>query len=258
MNASERAALLAEITALALSAGTAIMGHYGGEVAIDIKADRSPVTAADRDAEAVILPGLAALTPAIPAVAEEDSAARGLPAGRPARFWLVDPLDGTREFLKQNGEFTVNIALIENGAPTLGVVHLPAKAVTYAGCGPGTATVAEGGTARAIRARKAPPDGLTVLVSRSHLDKESTENFLKSYAVRETVVAGSSLKFGRIAEGVADLYVRLGRTMEWDTAAGHAVLVAAGGRVETLDGRALGYGKAGFENPHFLARGLSS
>jgi 3'(2'), 5'-bisphosphate nucleotidase len=108
---------------------------------------------------------------------------------------------------------------------------------------------------RTIRARTAPADGLTVLISRSHLDKETTDAFLKSVTVKETVVAGSSLKFGRIAEGLGDLYVRLGRTMEWDTAAGHAVLEAAGGRVETLDGKALGYGKAGFENPHFLARG---
>lgn len=254
MNNAERRALLAALHGLAEEAGRAILAHYGDEIAIDTKADRSPVTAADRAAEAIILAGLARLAPAIPVVAEEQAAAHGLPADAAARFFLVDPLDGTREFLKRNGEFTVNIALVENTRATLGAVHLPALGLTYLGTD-GVAEAIDAAGRRTIHARTAPAEGLTVLISRSHLDKETTDAFLKSVTVKETVVAGSSLKFGRIAEGLGDLYVRLGRTMEWDTAAGHAVLEAAGGRVETLDGRALAYGKAGFENPHFLARG---
>ena len=254
MNTQERRALLDSLHGVALDAGRAILAHYADEIAIDITADRSPVTEADRAAEAVILAGLARLAPAIPVVAEEQAAAMGLPTDAARRFFLVDPLDGTREFLKRNGEFTVNIALIEDGRPTLGTVHLPALGLTYRGAD-GEAHAIDAAGRRAIRARAASPEGLTVLISRSHLDKEATDAFMKTIAVKETVIAGSSLKFGRIAEGRGDLYVRLGRTMEWDTAAGHAVLEAAGGSVRTMDGASLGYGKPGFENPHFLARG---
>jgi 3'(2'), 5'-bisphosphate nucleotidase len=252
----ERITLLHGVKDLAREAGRVILRFYGDEIAVTTKADRTPVTEADHAAEAIILPGLKKLAPDIPVVAEEDATKRGLPAAAANRFWLVDPLDGTREFLKRNGEFTVNIALVEDGEPVLGVVHLPALDLTYAAAGPGTATIEEGGKPpRPIQARKTPAEGHTVLISRSHLDKESTESFLKTIHVARTVVAGSSLKFGRIAAGEGDLYVRLGRTMEWDTAAGQAVLVAAGGRVELLDGGTLRYGKKGFENPHFLARG---
>ncbi|HZC27874.1 MAG TPA: 3'(2'),5'-bisphosphate nucleotidase CysQ, partial [Actinopolymorphaceae bacterium] len=173
------------------------------------------------------------------------------------RFWLVDPLDGTKEFLSHNGEFTVNIALVESGTPTLGVVHLPAVGLTYLGA-PGVASMTDGGTApRPLGVVDAPSDGIRALVSRSHLDPD-TEHWLAGVDVASYVQAGSSLKFCRIAEGAADVYPRFGRTMEWDTAAGHAVLVAAGGSVRTTSGEPLGYAKPGFENPPFIAYGGTS
>lgn len=258
MTIVDRRALIDAVSALALEAGAAIMKIYEGSPQVTTKADKSPVTDADRAAETIILAGLKRLTPDIPAVAEEAVAAHGLPQNVGARFWLVDPLDGTREFISRNGEFTVNIGLIEDRRPTLGVLLAPAKGngLLYAGHGPGTATLAEGGGApRPIAARGAPRDGLTVLVSRSHSEKATVDEFLARYPVRERVSVGSALKFGVLAEGAADLYPRLGRTMEWDTAAGHAVLIAAGGRVETLEGTEFLYAKPGFENPHFVAHG---
>ncbi|MBX6321304.1 MAG: 3'(2'),5'-bisphosphate nucleotidase CysQ, partial [Rhodospirillaceae bacterium] len=208
----------------------------------------------------LIVRELRALLPGVPVIAEEEVARDGAPdfggGAVPRRFWLVDPLDGTKEFLKRNGEFTVNIALIEDGRPLLGIVHLPALGLTYAGLAGDGATVQEdGGPARAIAARRPPPEGLVVMSSRSHGDSAALQAFLVGRRLAAQLVAGSSLKFCRIAEGLADLYPRLGRTMEWDTAAGHAVLAAAGGRVTTLDGAELGYGKPGFENPHFVASG---
>ena len=258
----QRTELLRAIAELAEAAGREIMRFYGGDARARAKPDASPVTDADRAAEALILKGLEPLLPGIPVVAEESVSEGRLPTiGKnddPARrFWLVDPLDGTKEFLSHNGEFTVNIALIEGRLPCLGVVHLPAFGTTYAGAAPGTATLAHRGeAARAIRARRAPDDGIIVLASRSHGDETALEKFLADKTVAARQNAGSSLKFCCIAEGIADLYPRLGRTMEWDTAAGHAVLVAAGGTVQTLDGRDLEYGKPGFENPHFVASGL--
>ncbi|MGE0095369.1 MAG: 3'(2'),5'-bisphosphate nucleotidase CysQ [Alphaproteobacteria bacterium] len=258
MTIADRRALTVAISALALEAGAAIMKIYGGSPAIATKADKSPVTDADRAAEAIILAGLKRLTPDIPAVSEEAVSDHGLPQTVGTRFWLVDPLDGTREFISRNGEFTVNIALIEDRRPALGVLLAPAmeNGLLYAGHGPGTATLAKGGgAARPIAARPVPHDGLTVLVSRSHSEKATVDAFLARYPVRERVSVGSALKFGVLAEGAADLYPRLGRTMEWDTAAGHAVLIAAGGRVETLEGTEFLYAKPGFENPHFVAHG---
>jgi 3'(2'), 5'-bisphosphate nucleotidase len=228
-------------------------------LAVRTKSDATPVTDADQAAEAVILEALVPLLPGIPVVAEEAMSGGSEPAlgeVATARFWLVDPLDGTKEFLSRNGEFTVNIALIESGRPRLGVVHLPALGITYAGGTPGTATMAHGGEApKPIAARQTPADGAIVLASRSHGDQAALDSFLADEHVAARLAAGSSLKFCRIAEGIADLYPRLGRTMEWDTAAGHAVLTAAGGSVSTLDGEMLRYGKPGFENPHFVARG---
>jgi 3'(2'), 5'-bisphosphate nucleotidase len=172
------------------------------------------------------------------------------------RFWAIDPLDGTREFVARNGEFSVLIALVEEGRPVLGVVHGPAVGLTYAACGPGTATRRRrGGAPEPIHARTPPPDGLVVIHSRSHENSRRLAEFLQEYPVRERKSCGSALKFGVIAAGEADLYPRFGTTMEWDTAAGQAVLEAAGGRVETLAGVPLGYGKPGFKNDGFLAWG---
>ncbi len=225
-------------------------------VEVRTKSDASPVTAADEETEAFLLEALATLTPDIPVVAEEQAAAEGLPSHAAARFWLVDPLDGTKEFISRNGEFTVNVALIENGRPVAGVVHAPALAMTWAGAGPGSATFSQTDQpAMAIETRPLPADGVTVLASRRHGDNADLEAFLANYRVAEMKNAGSSLKFCLLANGKADLYPRFGRTMEWDTAAGHAVLLAAGGRVETLEGTPLGYGKPGFENPYFVAYG---
>ena len=253
--------LLAEVETIAERAGEVILGFYDGTVATRAKADASPVTAADEAAEAVILPALAHLLPGIPAVSEEAVAAGKIPdvhgSGNPSgRFWLVDPLDGTKEFISRNGEFTVNIALIDEERPILGVVHIPALATTYGGLVPGLAHKRHKGAVQAIRARTVPPDGSIVLSSRSHGDSDALDAFLATEHVSGHRIAGSALKFCLVAEGVADLYPRLGRTMEWDTAAGHAIVIAAGGRVTRLDGSDLTYGKPGFDNPHFVARGM--
>jgi 3'(2'), 5'-bisphosphate nucleotidase len=247
--------LLPEIVALADRAGAVILEHYHGEVAARAKADASPVTAADEAAEAVILARLAELTPDTPAVAEETVASGHMPEIEQAPFWLVDPLDGTKEFLSRNGEFTVNIALIEGREPVLGVVLAPARGQAWWGArGKGAVARDADGRTRAIAVRKIPPGGPVAIASRSHRDVE-TQAFLDQAGVAECISAGSSLKFCLIAEGKADLYPRFGRTMEWDTAAGHAVLAAAGGRVTTRDGAPFLYRKPGFENPPFIARG---
>jgi 3'(2'), 5'-bisphosphate nucleotidase len=247
--------LLAQIEAIARAAGAVILQVYGTDFAVHGKADDSPVTAADEQAEALITPALKALRPAWAVVAEEAASQAHLPeTGR--RWWLVDPLDGTREFVSRNGEFTVNIALIEDGAPLLGVVYVPVQDLLYAGLvGQGAWAEAQG-QRRAIRCRTVPANGVTLACSRSHGDEAATTAWLSGRPVAATIKAGSSLKFGLIAAGQADLYPRLGRTMEWDTAAGHAVLSAAGGEISDLAGAPLRYGKAGCENPHFVARGL--
>jgi len=248
------AALLAAIRPIAEEAGRATLRFYGLTEAT-AKADGSPVTAADQAAEDIILPALRHLTPEIPVVSEEE-ASKGLsPDVTGARFWLVDPLDGTKEFLSGNGEFTVNIALIEHGQPILGVVVVPALGETYAGAEPGSAVLECSAGERSIAVRTPPEDGLTVVGSRSHGDAAAMEAFLGGRKVASFRAAGSSLKLCLIARGEADLYPRLGTTMEWDIAAGHAVLRAAGGRVELLDGSVLTYGKADYRNPHFVAIG---
>jgi 3'(2'), 5'-bisphosphate nucleotidase len=257
-------ALLAHIAALAEKAGDEILRHYEGPIAVTRKADASPVTAADEAAEAIILETLATLLPDVPVVSEEASAAGHTPeigGDDNRRFWLVDPLDGTKEFLSRNGEFTVNIALIQGSRPIMGVVHLPALGTTYTGSvpmngGAGHAMLSHrDGQAKPITCRSQPAGGAIVLASRSHANEAALQAFLSKEQVATLENAGSSLKFCRVAEGRADIYPRLGRTMEWDTAAGQAVLAAAGGSVRMMDGRELGYGKPGFENPHFVARG---
>ena len=249
--------ILPEIRRLAEAAGLETLRIYEGEADVTLKQDGSPVTAADAAAEAVILPALRALTPDIPVVSEEEAAAGLAPDSVGRRFWLVDPLDGTKEFIKRNGEFTVNIALIEDGVPVLGVVHVPVTGETYAAAGPGSATLSvAGGAPRPIAIRQRPAAGATIVASRSHGDESALEAFLGDTIVAERRPAGSSVKFCLVARGDADLYPRLGPTMEWDTAAGHAVLLGAGGTVTTLDGAPLGYGKPQYRNPHFVAKGV--
>jgi len=241
---------------VALEAGAAIMEIYESDFDVRSKDDRSPVTDADERAENIIVPRLAELTPDIPIVAEESVSAGNIPDVSDGTFWLVDPLDGTREFIIRNGEFTVNIGLIENGHPTLGVVYVPAHRRVYTASGPGSAFVEnDGGNPESIAARVPAADGLVAVASRSHRDAQ-TDEFLGKLNIKDFTAAGSSLKFCLVAAAMADIYPRFGRTMEWDTAAGHAVLAAAGGTVRTIEGGDLRYGKDGFENPFFVARGL--
>jgi 3'(2'), 5'-bisphosphate nucleotidase len=255
---AERDDLIAVVKLIAERAGKEILAYYveAEEIEVREKADASPVTEADEAADAFILEALGKLTPELPIITEESFEAESLPDLSGGRFWLVDPLDGTKEFLSRNGEFTVNIALIDGQQPIAGVVHAPALAMTWAGAGPGQASFSETDKpTMPIAVRALPKEGATVIASRRHGRSEDLGPYLKGKPVKEMLSAGSSLKFCLIASGKADLYPRFGRTMEWDTAAGHAVLLAAGGRVETLDGQPLGYAKPGFENPHFIAYG---
>lgn len=252
--------LLPGVEALARAAGGVILEVYATDFAVLGKADLSPVTLADERAEALIVPALRAMAPDWPVVAEEAAARGEAPAicdrDSPC-FWLVDPLDGTREFVARNGEFTVNIALVCDGMPLLGVVYLPVPDVLYAGVVGQGAWAEDGGRRRTVRCRATPASGALLTCSRSHGDSAELERWLQGQAVAGRVEAGSSLKFGWLAEGRADLYARFGRTMEWDTAAGHAVLAAAGGSVCDVGGAPLRYGKPGYENPHFIARGAA-
>jgi 3'(2'), 5'-bisphosphate nucleotidase len=255
--------LLHGLIALALDAGRVILEFYEGGAKVTLKPDASPVTSADLAAEAIILAGLKSLAPEIPVIAEE-AVARGAMPKAARQFFLVDPLDGTKEFISRNGEFTVNIALIEAGQPVAGVVYAPAIGRLFWGeQGKGAAEVVVADP----KAQEPPREGrriaaqlavtgapIKVVASRSHRDGE-TDRFLASLGDCEIVSAGSSVKFCLVASGEAQLYPRFGRTMEWDTAAGHAVLAAAGGTVVTADGAPLLYGKEaeGFANPPFIA-----
>ena len=244
-----RNALAQSIRRIALRAGDEIMRVYRTPFEVRSKADRSPVTAADEAAEHLIAEELSRLTPSLPVVAEERVAKGDIPDVGTSPYWLVDPLDGTKEFVSRNGEFTVNIGLIENGRPTLGVVFAPAVGRMFWNSGP-TEVFAErdGGSPTRIAARRAAPDGYVVVASRSHRDHD-TDEYLATLTVKSITSAGSSLKFCLVAAGEADLYPRFGPTNEWDTAAGHAVLAAAGGRVVTRDGEELTYAKPKFRNP---------
>lgn len=250
--------LLDTLHTISVEAGKAIMKIYNTDFAVDAKDDNSPVTEADRVAEELIVKRIkSSIGNAFPIIGEEAFSDGNAPQLGAEPFWLVDPLDGTREFINRNGEFTVNIALIDAGLPVVGVVHAPALGQTFTG-GPHGAFFTQGDEGpMPIRCRAQPTEGLTALVSRSHKSPE-TDDFLKDFTIAEEMSSGSSLKFCAIARGIADVYPRLGRTMEWDTAAGHAVLKAAGGTVVNLDGVELGYGKPGFENPHFVAWGAHS
>jgi 3'(2'), 5'-bisphosphate nucleotidase len=256
--------ILALFEELALEAGHAIMAVYATDFDTFAKADASPVTEADQAAEAIILKGLRARLPGIVCVAEEEVADGKVPAALGAAFILVDPLDGTKEFVGRKGDFTVNIALVRDGAPSIGAVYAPARNTLYAGR-PGEASIAEvtpdsqvrDRRPMAVRAAASPP---RIVASRSHRTPE-TDAFIDRHPGAETVSVGSSLKFCLLANGEADLYPRFGRTMEWDTAAGDAVLRAAGGTTTLVDGGAFVYGKrdqaedVDFANPWFIARG---
>ncbi len=247
-------ALLEKVVQIVRRAGAIVMAVYATDFAVRGKHDASPVTDADERAEAVIVPALEALLPGVPVVAEE-AVARGHLPQTGEQFWLVDPLDGTREFIGRNGEFTVNVALIDRGVPVLGVVLAPVLGRLFAGAAAVGAFTELANRRSAIACRSVPAEGMTVLASRSHGDAAAMAAFLAGRKVASLAHAGSSLKLCLIAAGEADLYPRLGRTMEWDIAAGHAVLRAAGGEVWCLDGTALRYGKPGFENPYFVASG---
>ncbi|WP_457103634.1 3'(2'),5'-bisphosphate nucleotidase CysQ [Mesorhizobium sp. URHB0026] len=252
---------------LALAAGREVMRVFHAGCAVDRKSDASPVTEADRESEKIILAGLRAAFPDIPCVAEEEAAAGIMPGELGETFFLVDPLDGTKEFVNRRTDFTVNIALVRHGVPEVGVVFAPCSGRFFSGR-PGRAEALEVDddyrivSRRLISVRTAATP-LAVVASRSHNTPE-TEAYIRELGAAEIVSVGSSLKFCLLANAEADVYPRFGRTMEWDTAAGDAVLRAAGGTTRTLDGKPLTYGKrnqaddADFANPHFIASGKAA
>jgi 3'(2'), 5'-bisphosphate nucleotidase len=247
-------ALLELAASLALQAADTILEIRARGFEVLRKADRSVVTEADNAAEAIIVAGLRRALPEIPVIAEEEVAGGRITAASP-QFWLVDPLDGTREFTSGSDDFAVNIGLVRDGRPVLGVVGVPATGELFGGIVGQGAWKRVGGTQTAVMARLPPAEGLTVVASRHHGAGPELDAFLAKQHVAAVRGYGSSLKFCRLAEGIADLYPRFGRTMEWDTGAPQAVLEAAGGSVRTLDGALLLYGKPGWENPHFVCYG---
>jgi 3'(2'), 5'-bisphosphate nucleotidase len=255
---TDPAALLDPVLEMTAEAGATIMDVVRAGFEVVEKEDSSPVTIADQRAEAILLAALKECAPGIPVVAEEQAAAGETPDVGDGPYFLVDPLDGTKEFIRGGDSFTVNVALIEDRRPVFGVVYAPATDRLFYGHGAGTAHViddfAAGGQRRPMAVRTADPDSLTIVASRSHRNAE-TEAYLAYYPDAETVSIGSSLKFCLVAAGEADLYPRLGPTMEWDTAAGHAVLLAAGGSMTTLAGAPFLYTKPDFRNGFFLALG---
>ncbi len=255
--AMDDAALLSLAADLARRAGAVILAIRERGFETLRKSDSSPVTEADHAAEALILEGLRGAAPHIPVIAEEEVAAgHNHACGR--EYWLVDPLDGTREFAALRDEFTVNIGLIRDGRPALGVVGVPAYGELFGGLlgDRPRAWKRNGAGERPIRAREAPADGIHVLASRQYATDKRLDAFLQGRTVAQVTNMGSALKIVRLAEGAADLYPRFGRTMEWDTAAPQAVLEAAGGRLCAMDGSTLGYGKSGWENPPFVCTGI--
>jgi 3'(2'), 5'-bisphosphate nucleotidase len=245
------------LTTISIAAANSIRESLGAG-GVRIKADGSPVTSADEAAEAVIAKGLAGLGRSVPVVSEESSEGTTRPAGSDC-YYLVDPLDGTKEFIAGLDEYTVNIALLSGGLPVLGVIAAPALGLIWRGIvGQGAERLGFVGekalSPQRIHSRSAPPDDLIVMVSRTHLDA-ATEAYLEQLPHARRVACGSSLKFCRLAEGIADHYPRFGPTKDWDLAAGHAILAAAGGIVTALDGSALKYGTVDLRIPSFLAWG---
>ncbi|MDX2145542.1 MAG: 3'(2'),5'-bisphosphate nucleotidase CysQ [Rhodospirillaceae bacterium] len=248
----------------ARAAGAAIMAVHRTDFEVFKKADASPVTAADQAAEAIVLADLEQLLPKFPIVAEERVAAHGPPTFDGESFWLVDALDGTKEFVKKGDEFTVNIAFVQDGLPVLGIVFAPARDALYVGVvnalteksgGASRAEVWRGGVKAPIRCR-ARPRVPTVAGSKSHEISDNMKKFLAERGIEARIKISSSLKFGLVAEGMVDLYPRFGPTSEWDTAAGHALVRAAGGRVHDQTGVELRYKKPDFRNGRFLVEGL--
>lgn len=244
------------LTQLMRSANDAILTGYDSETLhVDTKSDSSPVTEADLAAHRVLVSGLNQIDQAIPIVSEEDPASLAIPQSH-STYWLIDPLDGTKEFIKRNGEFTCNLALIEHSRPTLGFVSVPADGRVFFGGKALGAFVSTGARDRRTIQCQRPAKPLRVVASKSHLSPE-TSDYLDQLNTELTMVSvGSSLKFLLLAEGKADLYPRLGPTSEWDTAAAHAVLEGAGGSIKQLDGSPLEYGKDNVLNPWFIARGI--
>ncbi|MFZ1468973.1 MAG: 3'(2'),5'-bisphosphate nucleotidase CysQ [Paracoccaceae bacterium] len=244
--------LIPVIRQLALEAGERIMQVYNGpDFEVKAKSDASPVTEADEAADALISAGLRAAFPDVVLITEEQADSHALSA---QTFLIVDPLDGTKEFIQRRGDFTVNIAYVENGVPLRGVVYAPAKGrLFYTQAGGASVEEMADGTLTPIRVATPDNAGLMVVASKSHRD-QATEDYINRYQVKDSKSAGSSLKFCLVATGEADLYPRIGRTMEWDTAAGDAVLRGAGGAcVRADDHSPLAYGKPGWDNPHFIA-----
>lgn len=252
MNSTNYNEYLVSACEIARAAGHIIMNYFSNGYSKNKKSDDSPVTEADIAANKYIIEKLTAITPHIPIIAEEDET---MGSSEHKRFFLVDPLDGTRSFVRGEPEFTVNIGLIENNQPVFGVIYCPPQDILYFGMMGENAYKQTGNNKPQImKTRNAPNDGLTVVRSRSHPSK-ATNDYLQTLQIKELISGSSSVKFCMVAEGSADIYPRFGRTMEWDTAAGHAILNAAGGRVETADGKPFLYGKKGFENPAFIAFG---
>jgi len=252
----ELGSLIDDIVALCQRAGTAILEIYGQDFAVQQKEDASPLTQADLASHRIIRDALQTLTPGVPLLSEESATLDYSRRAQWNEYWLVDPLDGTKEFIKRNGEFTVNIALVRDHEPVMGVVHVPAGGVTYWGiAGAGAMRAGPNGRAKPINVRRPCGNPVVVVGSRSHANPR-LEKHLTALGTYELVSMGSSLKFCLVAEGKADFYPRLGPTSEWDTAAAHAVVSAAGGTVITLEGQPLRYNcKASLLNPEFLVIG---
>jgi 3'(2'), 5'-bisphosphate nucleotidase len=245
-----------QVLDIARQAGEAILSIYNQEFDVEQKADDSPLTAADLASNKVIVEGLKSLDPDMPLLSEEGAKIPFETRSSWPQYWLIDPLDGTKEFIKRNGEFTVNIALIDQGNPVLGVVHVPVSGVSYIGrVGEGAWKISEDGVTQAIRVREQRGSPTLVAGSRSHAG-DSLQRFLERLGDHEIVSMGSSLKLCLVAEGTADIYPRLGPTSEWDTAAAQAVVEAAGGMVTDTDMKPLRYNtKDSLLNPHFLVFG---